>query len=319
MARGRFPTLQATKSVSQPHRDEVLKELLQRCLRLTYNGMKYGEDNHTDDRSGMKEFYRSLKGIDIPSCYKVASITRACAVLKSREKGERRGKVVKHRTALRPVICITTGFFTTVTGKLFISLGHGKYEMVQLNRYAHQKIREPRVKVRSLTITKDSMSFCYSKEVLSIPEKTVYGVDRDVNAAMILSERGLARLASSHPRSEARKLTAGEKGPAGEAMTGERTTPVILGVDAGKLPSTEDATETHSSKSLIGRGTPRTPVGDNIGPRFEKLAEAHGRDDEEGRHPSQGALPRLWRHPLQVQGEGHLPHLFGDGERGRVG
>jgi hypothetical protein len=68
-------------------------------------------------------------------------------------------------------------------------------------------------------------------------------VDRDVNAAMILSERGLARLASSLPRSEARKLMAGEKGPAGEAMMGNRTTPVILGVDAGKLPSTEDATE----------------------------------------------------------------------------
>ncbi len=171
--------MQATKSVSQPHRDEVLKELLQRCLALTYNAMKYGEDNHTDDRRGMKEFYRSLKGIDIPSCYKVASITRACAVLKSREKGERRGKVVKHKTALRPVICIMTGFFTTVTGKLFISLGHGKYQMVQLNRYAHQKITEPGVKVRSLTITKDSMSFCYSKEVRPIPVKTVYGVDRN--------------------------------------------------------------------------------------------------------------------------------------------
>jgi putative transposase len=361
---------------------------------------------------GMKGFYRSLKGVDIPSCYKVAIITRACAVLKSREKGERRGKDAKHRKALRPVICITTGFFTTVTGKLFLSLGHDKYEILQLNRHAQQMISEPGATVRSLAITRDSISFCYSKEVKPITVKTTYGVDRneknltfgdtekvvqiglskvvrikqttreivgsfrrddvrvrreisskywnradhrtdqmlhaatnyivesaaeghaalaleeltgisrmyqkgngqgahyrfrmnswshrkaldmlgyksvwrgvtviqltksetrgsssthicgeglrepergdvghrrmlwcqecrvwvdrDVNAAMTLSERGLARLASSHHRSSARnKPSTGEKGPAGEAVMGNRTTPVILGVDAGKLP-----------------------------------------------------------------------------------
>jgi hypothetical protein len=234
--------MRAFKSSSQPHRSKVLKELLQRCLTLTYNAMDYGIVNQKDDRRAMKEFYRSLKGVDIPSCYKVAIVTRACAVMKSREKGKR-GKDAGHRKALRPIICVTTGFFTTVTGKLFISLGQDRYEMVQLNRYTHKRISEPGVKVRSLTITRNSMSFCYSKEVKPTPVKKVYGVDRDVNAAMILSERGLARLASSLPRSEARKLMAGEKGPAGEAMMGNRTTPVILGVDAGKLPSTEDATE----------------------------------------------------------------------------
>jgi hypothetical protein len=89
--------------------------------------------------------------------------------------------------------------------------------------------------------------------VKPIPVKKVYGVERNENAAMILSERGLARLASSHPRSEARKLTAGEKGPAGEAMMGNRTTPVILGVDAGKLASLEDATEPSELFDEIGQ------------------------------------------------------------------
>jgi len=51
------------------------------------------------------------------------------------------------------MICVTTGFFTTVTGKLFVSLGHDRYEMVQLNRYVHRRITEPGAKVRSLTIT----------------------------------------------------------------------------------------------------------------------------------------------------------------------
>jgi hypothetical protein len=63
-------------------------------------------------------------------------------------------------------------------------------------------------------------------------------VNRDVNAAVNLSDRGLARLASSLPRPEGRSqqpVEAGEKGLAGEAMRGNQTMPVILRVDAGKL------------------------------------------------------------------------------------
>jgi hypothetical protein len=87
--------MRATKSVSQPHGSRVLRELLRHCITLTYNAMKYGKDNDADDRRRMKEFYRSLNTVDIPSCYKVAIMTRACAVLESRKKGERRGRQVK--------------------------------------------------------------------------------------------------------------------------------------------------------------------------------------------------------------------------------
>jgi hypothetical protein len=171
MENGRPFLLQATKSVSQPHGSEILRRLLKRCLTLTYNAIEYGEENFIDDRRGMNDFYRSLKGVDIPSCLKHAIVARACTVLKSREKGARRGKDVKHRKALRPMVCLVGGFFTTVTGKLFISLGHDKYEMVQLNRYALRRISEPELKVRSLTITRDSISLCYSRKIRAISVK----------------------------------------------------------------------------------------------------------------------------------------------------
>jgi putative transposase len=61
-------------------------------------------------------------------------------------------------------------------------------------------------------------------------------VDRDVNAAVILSERGLTRLASSLPRPAAHnEPSAGEKGFAVEAMRGNPTPTAILRVDASKL------------------------------------------------------------------------------------
>ncbi len=64
-------------------------------------------------------------------------------------------------------------------------------------------------------------------------------MDRDVNAALNLSMRGLARFASSRPEPKSRSQQAGfearEKGPAGEAVRGNGQRTLILRVDAGKL------------------------------------------------------------------------------------
>jgi putative transposase len=63
--------------------------------------------------------------------------------------------------------------------------------------------------------------------------------DRDVNAAIVLSQRGLARFASSLPQPGSRlqqaSSEAGEKGLAGEAVKGNGTATPILRVDASKL------------------------------------------------------------------------------------
>jgi hypothetical protein len=77
-------------------------------------------------------------------------------------------------------------------------------------------------------------------------------MDRDVNATVILSQRGLARFASSHPqpkRGSQQALSAGEKGPAGEAMKGNPTQTVILQVDASKL--------THQPTDITSVGRPK--------------------------------------------------------------
>ncbi len=64
-------------------------------------------------------------------------------------------------------------------------------------------------------------------------------MDRDVNAALNLSKRGLARFASSRPKPQGRSqqadFVAREKGLASETMRGNPTRTVILRVDASKL------------------------------------------------------------------------------------
>jgi putative transposase len=183
-------SLRAIKCVTQAHSSEQLGSLLAECLKLTYDAVHYAKEHGIDNRRGMKGFYRTLKAMELPSCYKVASITRACAVVQSRKKGEKRGVNVGHPRPLRPAVCIISGFFVTMKGRLFVPLRRDHYFDVQLNHHVIQTIKGK--KVRSLTITPSSLSFCYSEDVEQAPVKTVYGVDRNEknltfgNASMVV-------------------------------------------------------------------------------------------------------------------------------------
>src|SRR5438105_159237 len=119
----------------------------------------------------------SSKGTNVPSCYKLASMTRACAVVQSRKKSEKRGVTVSHPRALRPMVCMISGFFTTMKGRLFIPLRRDKYFDFQLNRHVLEVLEGKRV--RSLTITPDSLSLCYSVDAKPQTVVRVDGVDRN--------------------------------------------------------------------------------------------------------------------------------------------
>src|SRR5438445_7309144 len=139
--------------------------------------MHYAEEHGVHNRREMKSFYRTLRDTKLPSCYKVASITRACAVVQSRKKGEKRGVTVSHPRPLRPMVCTISGFFTTMKGRLFIPLRRDRYFDIQLNRHVFEIIEGK--KVRSLTITPDSLSLCYSEDIEPMRVTKVYGVDRN--------------------------------------------------------------------------------------------------------------------------------------------
>jgi putative transposase len=75
------------------------------------------------------------------------------------------------------MICIISGFFVTMKGRLFIPLRRDKYFDVQLNRHTMKTLAYK--KVRSLTITPDSLSFCYSEDVERAAVERTYGLDRN--------------------------------------------------------------------------------------------------------------------------------------------
>src|SRR6266849_6690615 len=139
-------SLRAKKCVTQAHSSEQLGSLLAECLKLTYNAITYAEEHGIDNRRGMKGFYQTLKDANLPSCYKVASITRACAIIKSRKKSGKRAIQVVHLKPLRPMICVVSGFFVTVKGRLFIPLRRDKYFDLQLNQHTIKNLTNKKVR-----------------------------------------------------------------------------------------------------------------------------------------------------------------------------
>lgn len=184
--------MRASKSVTQPFSNVTLDNLLNECLAVTYGAIHYGELNGIDNRKGMKGFYSTLKAIQFLSCYKVGAITRACTVIKSRKKSGTRGIGARHPKPLRPMVCIISGFFITAKGRLFIPLRRDRYFDVQLDRHVTQTLEG--MKVRSLTITQDKLSFCYSKEVEPATVKTVYGVDRNEKNVTFGDKEGVVQV-----------------------------------------------------------------------------------------------------------------------------
>ncbi|MDV3244767.1 MAG: transposase [Nitrososphaerales archaeon] len=183
----------ATKCVTQIFQNDSIDDLLRDCLTLTYNAVHYGEENGITNRKGMKEFYRSLKGVELPSCYKLAVISRACAVLDSRKKSRKRGFETKHTKPLRPAVCIISGFFITAKGRLFIPLRkRNEYADVLLNRHAQERLAGK--ELRSLTITQNALSLCYSEEIAQSPVKTVYGVDRNEKNLTFGNSEGVVQI-----------------------------------------------------------------------------------------------------------------------------
>jgi hypothetical protein len=90
------------------------------------------------------------------------------------------------------MVCVTCGFFLTMKGSLIVPLRRDKYFDIRLNRYALRKLAEKNV--RSLAITPDSLSLCYSEDVEPSPVKTVYGVARNEKDITFGDKEGVIRV-----------------------------------------------------------------------------------------------------------------------------
>ena len=124
--------------------------------------------------------YRTLACYDILSYYKLCAISHAAGILANRKKSIKRGLQPRQPYARRPLLVSCYGFKVKGCGTLKIPIGGRQYYDIPLDSYLRNVLFNTSFRVRSFTLTPDSVSICYSKEVEKIECIDVVGLDRNL-------------------------------------------------------------------------------------------------------------------------------------------
>ena len=117
----------------------------------------------------------------LPSCYYLTAISKAAGILASRKKSIKRGIATRDPYLKRPLFISCYNFKITGDGFLQFSMGQSKRTRIPLNKHTIKVISGSGIKVRSFTITRDSLSLSIRKEVNEYVPKSFFGIDRNAS------------------------------------------------------------------------------------------------------------------------------------------
>jgi putative transposase len=133
-----------------------------------------------------------LSRYKIITYYKLHAISKAAGILASRKKSIRRGCQTKKPYMRKPGLISSYGF-KIVDGILKVPLGDKRYFDIPLNNYVKGVLANAVLKVRSFTLTTNTLSICYSKEVTEIECTENVGVDRNLENLTVGSGEQVTR------------------------------------------------------------------------------------------------------------------------------
>ena len=173
----------AIQSVKQHYTitDRKVLNFLETFRYMVNHSIRIGLQN---DCTTMKRLcmlsYHELEQYDIPSYYKLCAISKAAGILASRKKSIRRGYSVKSPYMKKPILVSCYGF-KYQDGIMKVPLGERNYLDISLNHYCKKILSaDPRIKIRSFTLTANHISISYSKEVAQIKCDDTAGIDRNL-------------------------------------------------------------------------------------------------------------------------------------------
>jgi putative transposase len=160
---------------------ETFREMVNDCARI---GLQH-------DASTLKKLsnlsYSQLGKYDITSYYKLCAISHAAGMLANRKKSLKRGLMPRQPYARRSLLVSCYGF-KILDGVMKVPLGERRYFDIALNNYVGKVLSDSTLRVRSFTMTADSLSICISKEVAEIECTTIAGVDRNLHNLTVGNE-----------------------------------------------------------------------------------------------------------------------------------
>lgn len=154
---------------------DTFRHMVNDCIRI---GLK-------NDASSLKRLsllsYKLLSTrYDVLTYYKLCAISRAAGILAARKKSIKRGAKSRSPYSIKPQLVSYYGF-KIENNVLKIPVAKGQYFVIPLNNYVQRILSfDKNIRIRSFTLTSDTLSISYSKEIDEIETKRVAGIDRNL-------------------------------------------------------------------------------------------------------------------------------------------
>jgi putative transposase len=155
---------------------EQFRQMLNDCVRI---GLA---ENVTSLRALSKKTYHQLVTYDAMSYYKLCAISKATGILRNYRKARNKNPEAREPYARRPQLTTCYGFkIRTKRGALLLPFKPKQPLPISLNAYVLRVLSEPGIQVRSVTLTKETLSISYAKEVQPIQPCGLIAIDRNLD------------------------------------------------------------------------------------------------------------------------------------------
>ena len=168
------------------HMLEQFRQMLNDCVRIGV------AENVTSLKSLSTKTYHQLATYDAMSYYKLCAISKATGILRNYGKARRKNSETKEPCARRPQLTTCYGFKIRANEKVLLLPFKPKQPLpIPLNTHTLRVLCEPSIQVRSVTLTNQTLSISYAKEVQPIQPRGLIAVDRNLDNLTAADSDGL--------------------------------------------------------------------------------------------------------------------------------
>ncbi len=146
-------------------------------------------ENVTSLKSLSLKAYRQLEPYDSMSYYKLCAISKAAGILKNYRKAERRGKRLSKPYARKPQLTTCYGFKIS-NGNLLLPIKPRSKISIPLNHHTLQILSETCLTPRSVTLTANTITVSYSKDVRTLEPNELMGIDSNLDNVTVATSNG---------------------------------------------------------------------------------------------------------------------------------
>lgn len=156
---------------------EIFRNMINHCIRISI------ENNNCSNLKKLSQLaYHELNKYDVMSSYKLNAISQACGRISQMKRSIRRGIKTRTPYVRKPYLINCYGF--KINGKLLTIQYKPRQPInILLNDYTVEVLSsddDTSLKIRSFTLTRNSLSICYSREVKEIQCANTIGIDRNL-------------------------------------------------------------------------------------------------------------------------------------------